>query len=187
MATPPVFTSGAILTAAQMNAVGMWKVASGVLSTATTNFVGCFTSDYTNYRIVVDSIQTSGNTDVNFRLLSGTTPQSTGNNYAGAFTGLVDTGAADNRNSTGGNEGYSGFTNVGTFNVPIGAFVYDVYGPQLAQRTFFTINSIAHTGNFITRSGMVAHKLTTAYDGIQFFTGSAVTLGGTVTIYGYNK
>jgi hypothetical protein len=46
MATPPDFSSGAVLTAAQMNSVGLWKVASGSLSTATTNFQGCFTSDY---------------------------------------------------------------------------------------------------------------------------------------------
>jgi hypothetical protein len=182
----PDFSPGEVLTAAAMDSIGMWLVASGPLATATTNFVGCFTGDFTNYRIVVDSVETSGNTDFSFRMLSGTTPAS-GGDYNIAMVGISDIAGAENRTQVNQSLGYTGFTNVGTFNVPIGSFVFDVYGPQIAQRTFFTINATTHTGNFIGRAGMVVHKLTTAYDGIQFLTNSAVTVGGNVTIYGYRK
>jgi hypothetical protein len=66
MATPPDFSVGAVLTAAQMNAVGMWKITptsvsgsgtvlSGAnieLTSATAPIInGVFTSDYDFYRI----------------------------------------------------------------------------------------------------------------------------------------
>ena len=54
MATPPVFSSGAVLTAAQMNSVGIWKVGSQTVGNAVA-FVtvsSVFTSDYDNYKIV---------------------------------------------------------------------------------------------------------------------------------------
>ena len=62
----PVFTSGEILTAANMNQVGMWllktqTIGSGVGSVSVTSV---FSSSYDNYRVVftVNSMNTNGNT-----------------------------------------------------------------------------------------------------------------------------
>ena len=75
----PDFSPGEVLTAAAMDSIGLWKVASGTLSGTATNFVGCFTSDYTNYRIVVDGITFNTTGDVYIQFLNNTTPNATAN------------------------------------------------------------------------------------------------------------
>ena len=53
MATPPDFSVGQVLTAAQMNAVGLWKVGTLTVTNATSGFTDtAFTSDFKNYRIM---------------------------------------------------------------------------------------------------------------------------------------
>ena len=54
MTTPPVFSSGQVLTATQMNSVGIWKVGSQTVGNAVTYVTvsSVFTSDYDNYKIV---------------------------------------------------------------------------------------------------------------------------------------
>jgi hypothetical protein len=184
----PNFVPGEVLTAAAMDSIGLWRVASGPLSTAGTNFVGCFTSNYTNYRIVVDSPQTSANADIYVQMLSGSTAQSTGGNYTWAMAGLDSTAVNANSAASSQNFAFTGFTSISAANIIIGAFSFDIYGPQLAQRTFMTFTSTAYSGTaWIGRNGMAQHNLTTAYDGIRFLTNSAATMGGNVTIYGYRK
>ena len=67
MATPPVFSAGAVLTAAQMNAVGLWEIKTQTIGTGVASFevTGAFSSDYDNYKIVINSMDAS----VNFQQL----------------------------------------------------------------------------------------------------------------------
>ena len=55
MATPPTFSSGAVLTAAQMNSVGMWLVKTQTVGTAVSSVTvtGAFSADYDNYLILM--------------------------------------------------------------------------------------------------------------------------------------
>ena len=187
MATPPDFTSGAVLTAAQMNSVGLWKVASGSLSSATTNFQGCFTSDYNNYRIVVDRLSFNATGDIYIRMLSGATPSSGATDYQYAFTGLTSAAAAANINSAGTNAGFLGASNNGFNNAQVCSVSLDIYSPAVTQRTIFTVASISHPSAVAHRTGALYHNLATAFDGIQFLTLSATTFTGNVTIYGYRN
>ena len=72
MATPPVFTTGAVLTAAQMNAVGLWEVASASFSgiTAASPLVlsNVLTTDYPHYKIVMSWTQATAGGYLNIRL-----------------------------------------------------------------------------------------------------------------------
>lgn len=72
MATPPVFTTGAVLTAAQMNAVGLWEVASASFSgiTAASPLVlsNVLTTDYPHYKIVMSWTQATAAGYLNIRL-----------------------------------------------------------------------------------------------------------------------
>ena len=54
MATPPDFSSGAVLTAAQMNSVGLWLVKTQVVGNAVASVAvtSAFSSDYDSYRII---------------------------------------------------------------------------------------------------------------------------------------
>jgi len=166
--------------------MGLVKVTSGALSSTSTDFVGCFTSLYTNYRIVLDSIGVSTTAAIYFRMLSNTTP-ATGSDYFWAMRGLDSNNISKDNSATAQTFGYTGIGIVGVANQTIGSAILDFYGPQLAQRTFTTNTATSYDVNFISRVGMNEHNLTTAYDGIRFLTNSAATMQGTVTIYGYRK
>jgi len=85
MATPPDFTAGQILTAAQMNAVGLWKIDSATLSLTTTptNVTAVFSSEYKQYRLLLNVTARSTTNRVNMKYIVGTTPTSTGYYQAG--------------------------------------------------------------------------------------------------------
>jgi hypothetical protein len=183
----PDFSPGEVLTAAAMDSIGLWKVAEGALSGATTQFEGCFTNDFDNYRIVMSSLSTSTNADIYWSGLVGTTP-SISADYSFAFYGLTAAGVALNASNTASTLGYTGFSATGGVGgIIIGSASIDVYGPKLAQRTFLTSLALGYASNFYGRQGMSHFNLTTAFDGIQFTTGGAPTMGGTITIYGYRK
>jgi hypothetical protein len=74
----PSFSVGEVLTAADMNAVGLWKVASGTLSltTTATNVTGVFSSTYTNYRVLINITARSTTNRIDMKYINGTTPTS---------------------------------------------------------------------------------------------------------------
>lgn len=187
MATPPDFSAGAVLTAAQMNAIGMWRVASGTLSTATTDFQSVFTSDFTNYRIVIDQISMNATGDLYWRLLNGSTP-ATGADYAWALQGLTNAGGGADSSAGAQTLAYTGVTiNVAVANLKVGSLIMDLLYPQIAERTIAMTTAYALTTNWTSRVGGSNHGLATAYNGIRFLTNTAVTATGNVTIYGYRK
>lgn len=143
---------------------------------------GCFTSQYTNYRVVVDISAQSGSAGGSLRLrAAGTDDSST--NYTvqhGWFSGSSTPSAAT----------ASGQTSWGTTPVS-GAehfYVMEFNGPAVARATRLQIHDSAWatptTGVDTTTSAR--HTLTTAYDGFTY-TPSAGNVTGTVTVYGYYK
>jgi hypothetical protein len=182
----PDFSPGEVLTAAAMDSIGLWKVASGSLSTATTDFVGCFTDNYRDYRIVISNVAFSGTGDLLFRMLSGSTPSTT-SDYFWAMSGFKVVATTFNAEGNGQAFGYTGISNTGANNLQIGAGVMDVHGPKLSQRTLNTSQAVGVVTDYYQRSGMSVHNVLLPYDGIRFFTNSAVTVTGTVTIYGYRN
>lgn len=194
MAVPslPVFSAGQILTSANMNqtsdavnGLGLFIVASGPLATATTNFQGCFTSDFRNYRIVISQISFSGAGDVYFRLLSGATPNVTAN-YFWALRGIKSTSVSADNAAGSQTVYYSGASAVGATSANA-SVIADIYSPNLSANTLITSSAISLATTFDSRQGGGALNVTTAYDGIQILTDSAVTLLGNVTIYGYRN
>jgi hypothetical protein len=187
MPTPPDFTSGQVLTAAQMNAVGMWEVASGTLSGTATNFQGCFTNDYDKYIIKVDQIRiNAGNTGVWFRFMNGASVLSS-NDYRYSYVRLQTSNTQNNTASNGAN---AGFTGVDT-NLPneyVASFSMDVFQPRLVARTFTTTQSFSFGSEWQSNNGGCGFLSAQAVDGIQFTTlGAANFTDGKVTIYGCRK
>jgi hypothetical protein len=183
------FSSGEVLTASDTNTYlansGLVYITSGALSSTATNFVGCFSSTYDNYRIIISNFNPSVGADLYIRLLSGTTPTSTGD-WGWAYTGISEMGVSTNSNATSNSRGYTGISN--TFGtLALGSASMDCYSPNLAQRTTFTSNAVSYSGAFGGRLGIVFYNNTPSYDGIRFLTDSAATMNGTVTIYGYRK
>jgi hypothetical protein len=185
------FTTGEVLTASDTNTYlansGLVYVTSGALSSTATNFVGCFSSTYTNYLITLDNLEMNATGDIYLRMLSGSTAI-TAADYFWAFVGLNDAGGAVNSNGASQTLGFTGFSQASANNLAIGSSRIDVFAPFLAKRTFFKCASVAFpSGSTATRDGANRHNLTTSYDGIQFLSAAATTMGGTVTIYGYRK
>jgi hypothetical protein len=83
--TYPNFVAGDILRAQDMNAVAGWKVASGTLSLTTTptNVTGVFSSEYKNYRLLLNVTNKSGTIRVDMKYIVGTTATSTAYYQAG--------------------------------------------------------------------------------------------------------
>lgn len=74
--TFPAFTAGEVLRATDMNAVGLWKIASGSLNlnTSYTSVTGVFSSEYRNYRLLLNITARSTANRFDMRYLVGTTP-----------------------------------------------------------------------------------------------------------------
>jgi hypothetical protein len=182
MATPPQFTAGAILTAAQMNAVGLWEVSSGTLSltTSPTQVTGVFlNADFPHYKLIVKTTATSTSNKILFKFIAGTTPASTA--YYGGGVG----GSAGS-NTTVYFERSSNATSL-SLGAPTSAATrvtaFDIIGPNSATQTMY--------GGFYTEVNNAdafhwggTHLTAAAYDGFEMAT-SAGTQTVEYNLYGY--
>jgi hypothetical protein len=186
------FTSGQILTAAQMTTlqtnIGLTYITGGALSGTTTNFAGCFTATYENYRIVVSKFNGIGGF-VGFRMLTGTTPF-TSSVYHNALVGansLTSTTASIDKSIT--TMGYFGY-NFGNYTNGGFGCSYDMINPFGSGRSFFNggysswydVTPLMNVG-----SGGGGVDSTSSYDGLQILNSNGGTLVGNVSIYGYRK
>ena len=183
MATPPDFSSGAVLTAAQMNSVGLWKITEVNLST--TAIDGIFTSDFDNYRIIIRGGYTSGANgliQLRWRNTSNATVSTT--NYQSGTLRYDASSTAYNYGLTGATYGETGLN---LSQTQYGSCVMDIYAPRLTEFTTYSLQGAGHISgvSMVTTSGAI--NLTTAMAGIIFNTTAGTIAGGKVTVYGYRK
>lgn len=182
MTTPPDFSVGQTLTSAQMNAVGLWKVATASLSGTLTNIANCFTSDYLNYRIMVNFTGITSNTFVYLQFSNGGVVDATAN-YIYATQSVTATGSTGTMVSTTNTAlllGYSGTANTNA------ASTIEVYQPQVSGRTYgHTQRWEYDSASFVARHGGYVKDQITSFDGFTIGTAGGTTLSGTVNVYGY--
>ncbi len=181
MATPPTFTTGQVLTAAQMNAVGLWLVKSQAVGTgvSSVSITSCFSSDYDNYVISYSNITASAAGVLYGSLLVGTTAQTNGW-YGNTF--YIITGAAG---------ALSNATVTNSANVDMGSIsssagyknsgVFELQAPNLACDTRA---QFSNADNNYWRFGAFIVTNATQYDGIKIAPSSGTLTGGTISIYG---
>jgi 3D (Asp-Asp-Asp) domain-containing protein len=185
------FTTGEVLTASDTNTYlansGLVYVAGGALSSTATNFAGCFTSEYRDYRIVIDQPATSAAGDMYIKFLFLTTGlATTASNYYWAYRGINSAGGSTDTANAGNAVAYTGWSSPGAGGT--GGFSFDIYQPQLAKNTAVVGNVISlGSGAYISRSGGFAWDATDQFSGFQIVSASATTLSGNVSIYGYRK
>lgn len=184
--TFPVFASGDVLNAAEMNAVGLWLVKAQTISvaSATQDITACFSSDYSNYRVEIDGLTTSAIIGLQMQLLVGTTPTATGYYWSGleVTTAGAVTGSGG-ANVTGGTLQIIGFT------TPSGATM-EVWAPNKATRTSYTSGGVdmRTAGVSPYRAATGFQDSNTQFTGFRLLTGGATTItGGTVRVYGYRN
>jgi hypothetical protein len=123
----PDFSPGEVLTAAAMDSIGLWKIAEVNLTGTTVNIVGCFSSSFDAYRIVISNAKCAGALVAGAQMLNGTTPNaSTYNSQRSSVQGASITASS--------NVGTFGF--VATFGNDLGTgYVIDVYNPFQTEKT----------------------------------------------------
>ena len=197
MATPPDFVSGAVLTAAQMNAVGLWRnttltvssaggtaatVSDGVVTVGAGNtsvtLSSAFSADFANYKIIMSGVDLSSNGEALRLTLSSVTGTvyKTNIQYAawgtGAFSSTGSTGI-----STGFLLGFGGTTD----NTNISA---EVFNPQIAKATGCLSQSSSES--YWTTSGGLCTS-TTQSTGFTITVDNGTMSGGIICVYGYNS
>lgn len=182
MATPPTFTVGQVLTAAQMNAVGMWKVAETSFSNSSgVEIQNCFSSDYRNYLMKL-TFYGNNNHNLQMQYMSGTNTIDSTSTYDRWgylwITSIVNFNALNQPSNFLGNY-FSAAQNFSTAEVSI-------YQPNVAG-----VYTTSHTTGWSGDSGLAIYfdnqkKATTQYTGIYLFPGpgTASTISGTATVYG---
>jgi hypothetical protein len=197
MATPPQFSAGAILTAAQMNAVGMWRITSctvtsagGTAATASNGIItmgsgntsvtvaNAFSSDFDNYRIVISNGVASGALAGILLHLGSTTSGYYYGGYSIQYT--VATLSADRgTNLSNWQIGY------GTPNA-LSASV-ELQSPNLATYTMFQATGTgAAVDSYAMNFGGYLNN-TTQYTDFTITPGTGNFSNAKIYVYGYNK
>ena len=175
MATPPDFSSGAVLTAAQMNAVGLWLVKTQTIGNAVSSVTvtGAFSADYDNYLITVSGGVNSldGNVlDIKF-----------GSTVTGYYFSMIYTSwnnvvtAAGQANTT--KIDYVAQAGTSSLN----GFI-EVNSPFLTENT--TVRASVSNSTFYggTTNGLLRN--TTSYTSFILSTSGGTMTGGTIRVYG---
>jgi hypothetical protein len=177
MPTPPDFSAGQILTAAQMNAVGLWLVDTRTFTSANT-FDMSLPADYDNFRLIIKVSGVSTTLTQQLQLLNNTTPAATNYNW-------YIFGGPNLENTAGTTVVKLG----GSFSsVPEMSASLDIIDAGKALRTEFFGHTWGSTSaGGLLLGGLVAnHTTTTAYNGIRITT-STGTMTGVAKLYGYRN
>jgi hypothetical protein len=179
--TFPNFVAGDILRAQDMNAVAGWKVASGTLSLSTTptNVTGVFSSEYKNYRLLLNCTFKSGSIRVDMKYIVGTTATSSayyqagiGSDYGANATLYYQRSANDAQ----------------FFGIASSALLtqsYDIYNPNRAFATTHhgTVVDVNNGYPYMVGGSQLS---TTQFTGFQLFT-SAGTATVEYQVIGYTN
>jgi len=178
MATPPDFSSGAVLTAAQMNSVGLWLVKTQTIGTgvATVAVTGAFSSDYDNYLVTVAGGTHSTGSQV-FNLQMGAT-------VTGYYYSLTYSAYNITPNAAGGIN-LAKWDYAGAANTTGLAARIDINSPFLSKPTTFSATVPNHTNYAGTCAGLLNN--TTSYTGFTLGLSAGTMTGGTIRIYGYRN
>jgi hypothetical protein len=182
--TSPVFASGDVLNASDMNAVGLWLVKTVTVSSATEILVDdCFSADYDNYRVVFAATGGSTTQVLYYQNRSGGSNAAT--NYETAHIGYRPTNAASNVASSV--VGTTFWFLIGNGTSTFARATFDVLQPNKAAPTTFIgsgfgVDGTSTYGNHL--SGQ--HTLSNAYTGFRVYASSG-TFSATCRVYGYRN
>jgi hypothetical protein len=178
--TFPVFASGDVLNAADMNGVGLWLVKSQAVGTGVSSVTvtGAFSADYDNYRITYTGGVGSGSASIQMRLGSTATGYYSQLVYAAYASPIPPvSNVPDNNNAQ--------WSYVGANSTTMPRIEMELNNPFQSVRTQMKGSYVDTTlsGNF---AGFLDN--TTSYTGFTIFGGLSTTLtGGVIRVYGYRN
>lgn len=180
MATPPDFVAGNVLTAAQMNAIGMWEIKSDTIGTAVASatVTSAFSTDYQTYKIVASGVSFSSlGTAVYLKLNN-----STGSTYYGNMFYNVPTSTTYSMSAANGSN--LGFFVCTASTSGLVDFEATIANPFTATTSncFGTYAGRSYNGSFGTHDSNAASST-----GFILAPGAGTMTGGTIRIYGYRN
>ena len=181
MATPPTFSSGAVLTAAQMNSVGMWLVKTQTVGSAVSSVTvsSAFSADYDNYLILM-----SGGT----ASVSGSIGIQLGASVTGYFGFLVygDVGSNTVIGAARNNQALMNWQGGCTAAGQAAIVSSTLLNPFKAAYTTFTNGAYRTVGtNPVYGTMQGEHRVATSYTSFIITPDSGTLTGGTIAVYGY--
>jgi hypothetical protein len=156
---------------------GKGTVSFSAQSTVSLN--GVFNSIYKNYRLVLD-FSVSTTLDINFRMRSAGSDNSTANSYNRQSLDANGTGTTVFRNAGDSHLMGGGATTAVNF------ITMDITRPFLVDTTGFNMHNQRSTSNAFMMLAVGFHNQSFSYDGITLLT-STGNMTGTVSVYGYNN
>jgi nanoRNase/pAp phosphatase (c-di-AMP/oligoRNAs hydrolase) len=186
MATPPDFTAGAVLTAAQMDLIGLWLVKSETISGSSVDITDCFSSDYDSYKVVVSNLNKTSSTvrALNLQMLDNTTPD-TSANYGYMYNFAYGSNLGGNASAQ-----FANFYELGLMSNREGQHLeIEFNSPFLEQPSsigFKTVTYQSDVNSYIVRHGGGGHNVAASYNGFSLQT-TTDSLSGTVRVYGYRN
>ena len=179
MATPPTFSSGAVLTAAQMNSVGLWLVKTQTIGTAVASVTvsDAFSADYDNYKITISGGgASSAQQPINLVLGSSTTTYYGAFIYSNISTGTVSSAPFNNTTSFL----YAGGADINVVNLNV-----ELQNPFLAKYTNIQALTVGYAN--LRGSAMGEHETNTSFTSFKLTPFSGTLTGGTIKVYGYRN
>jgi hypothetical protein len=177
MAVPPDFVAGQVLTAAQMNKIGMWLVKTDTIATGASSHIitGAFNADYVNYRIIINTITcAAGSPNLVAQLRVGATTAATTYYWGGMNSNYINRTDENAANTTSWKLG-------AVTTVDATAFNFTVYRPFLAAPT--TYSSLSQSSLATYQIGGY-HNQATSYDQLVLTPASSTLSNGTIYVYG---
>lgn len=174
---PPALS---LITPTSVSGTGVSLSGSQVVFTSTSsiNINGCFTDEFTNYKIAFRALGSGAQVSAFFKLRASGTDSSSGYDQGGMY--CTRSGVTGTLSGTAQTTGWY-LTNVTQYARAM--FTGDIFGPKLSE--FTTVGGVSYeqdAGWWVTGQ----HQVSTAYDGLTIYI-TATTMTGTVSIYGYRK
>jgi hypothetical protein len=182
-ATAPVDTAMAVMinpTSVAGTGVSLSGGKVSFTSASTISVNGCFSSTYTNYRVVINAKYGSTSDTLRLRMRSSGTDNSAGYYTHSIYT--THTGGPSRAYDANISNGYIGWVSDLTYNIML-----EFSNPFAAEYTGW----VAHANGIGTQTAIVGtlwgfHYAQTSYDGFTIFPPSS-TVTGSLRVYGYRE
>ena len=176
--TFPVFASGDVLNASDMNAVGLWLVKTQTIGSAVSSVqvTGAFSANYRDYLILLDGGTSSSNVDLNLSLGSTATGYYSNLVY-NTYGSATVTGIAYQNQSNWYFAG-SAFTN------KLSAWI-ELHSPFETEETSYAARLVQTSTTGLSGIAQGYLNNTTSYTAFTLTSPSATMTGGVIRVYGY--
>jgi hypothetical protein len=141
------------------------------------SFSSLFTSAYDNYEVYVNIDSVSTTLNVNLRMRSNTTDDTSANYYFTGISTIQTTGTVSTNNG-------NATTSATLFTVSaVNSSKFTLFNPLKATPTSFPFDSVGQSGDLRQNKGGGFFALTTVFNGFSLVA-STGTMTGTVRVYG---